>query len=842
MSDWHLSRETYAEASIFFESIYTELKKIKDDEELCPNLLIISGDLVHQVSNDFDQVGEVIEEIISICNIDRHHVFFVPGNHEVDWERIQADKTNYYLYKALINYWKENPSESNKLPDDLQHIIAPGFEKFKIFADSFNLKLPSYSSLPGFYYMDVEPAGYRVRLCGLNTSLVAGPLDSAKIDDELKDRIGISSLLAKMIDPCKTRIPIVVSHYPLSWLHQEDQEKLSTYLGIKKAIFLHGHLHKSEFTQQGFFGGDKFLSFGCGAIIASEVSSGCQFHLIRFGCNPIAADWCQWTWNGAHRWQRTIFYDFPNDIWRHWCATFNEPDIKQPSGSQMQSDISKKAINDYSSEAEEPSEILKDQIQDAQDKAEKAQSPDLKIRTIGVELGKLDVNALMARNLAFYASHELDNMEISEYLFNLALKKAPTDAGIINDYAIFSHVELKNFTKAQKLFEKAIELESCNATILGNYANLLAIYLRDFVSADRFYQRAIAEQPTNAIILTNYANYFENYMNDRKKAEELYLEALASEPDNTYTISKYANFLELTNKDYEEAGKQYKKAFKIDPADANILGNLAAFYSRSSQPELAEEFFLKAFKMNNKHIINLGNYAIFQNRMHRYEEAEGIYERAIELAPDDAILLGNYAILKLVFRKDIEEAEYWYNKSIDKNPYQASSISNLALLMHEHKQDYPSAERLYRRALELDPDNAVTNGNYAYYLLTSNNLIDAERYALLAWSLNGLAETRLLADLILYFGVMYLLVGKSDLPALGKFKALLNTDYKGKIGSLNELTKKIIPTLNDDDSNLYLALCNVINDESKINELDKCPRWLEVEPVPLENPWPKVSE
>jgi predicted MPP superfamily phosphohydrolase len=263
LSDLHIDEVSFSEIMAMTDSLCKKLHEFIEKKGINSfDLLIISGDLVNRGSDSYDFVRKVVDKISLETRIEQNRIFFVPGNHDVD-----RNKCNTFAYEKAIETLIEDPGNFIRIQNEnsIRESFNSPFERYSSFAKSFQLLKEHCHSpqLPGFAQAKVEIDGLTVRLCGLNSALVAGPND-IKPDEDLKNRCCGFSYLSDMLSGSEKHLNIVVSHYPVAWIHELERTKVQQLLQQKKAIFLSGHIHEHTAETSGLTD-TQLLQLGAGS-------------------------------------------------------------------------------------------------------------------------------------------------------------------------------------------------------------------------------------------------------------------------------------------------------------------------------------------------------------------------------------------------------------------------------------------------------------------------------------------------------------------------------------------------------------------------------------------------
>lgn len=321
LSDLHINPRDPGESRPVYRDLCQKIRKFKDQKRIEFSLLIISGDLVNQGAGDYQPVERIIDDLCSVSGLTRQRVFLAPGNHDV-----VRDKCPGFVYNGVISALKRDPrNEFGKLDGDAKSQFIPGFEAYSKFAEKFPLHGPHDLDLPGFAQADVEISGVPIRLCGLNTALVAGRDDQGKNDDQLRDRVLGCQLLWRMLDS-DGRLPIIVSHYPLSWIHVDERKEIIERLEASNAIFLHGHTHAPAIDIIGVMRNHDLLVLGVGSLYGERWRGRNHCQVLELSSNNSFPLLHEWFWSGEYGWRGIEPLEINWSGWDYFRQQLGPPD------------------------------------------------------------------------------------------------------------------------------------------------------------------------------------------------------------------------------------------------------------------------------------------------------------------------------------------------------------------------------------------------------------------------------------------------------------------------------------------------------------------------------------
>lgn len=263
LSDLHIDPTEEGDSRPVFKELCRKLEDYRLQRSTSFHLLIISGDLVNQGAGNYELVNEIVDKLLRASGLPKDRVFMVPGNHDIDWDKCAA------VHGAFVVQWKVNPKSLDTADAPTKAYFKPGFAAYEDFATRFPLLQNSLFDLPGYTQADLNICDVPIRLCGLNSALIASSEDTTKKDYQLKDRLISLKILRSMLN-VDERLHFIISHYPLSWIHEYERSEVAQRLQHTSAIYFHGHVHHPETDIRGIQPNAQLLTLGVGSLYGEK--------------------------------------------------------------------------------------------------------------------------------------------------------------------------------------------------------------------------------------------------------------------------------------------------------------------------------------------------------------------------------------------------------------------------------------------------------------------------------------------------------------------------------------------------------------------------------------------
>lgn len=247
LSDIHLGATNLDQLTNFYmKGLLSDLTSFHS--ELPIDFIFITGDLVDQGGSSLGDTPyeafqeKFIDPIASTLGIETSMFLFVPGNHDIDRNKIEIEN-EYYLTGTLT---KEKANDQLKEQySDFQN-SNERIKKFKLFEKNF------YSGISNYNYTNNESS----YTCIINNTKVGFAMinDSWRCSEKLEKKnhfVGTAQIFncIKYFDKEKVDLKISLFHHPLEAINQEESEVIENILASHNFIFcFSGHHHKIKYS------------------------------------------------------------------------------------------------------------------------------------------------------------------------------------------------------------------------------------------------------------------------------------------------------------------------------------------------------------------------------------------------------------------------------------------------------------------------------------------------------------------------------------------------------------------------------------------------------------------
>ncbi len=197
--------------------------------------ILVTGDIAYSgKAEQYDEAGQWLDELASAIGCEIHQVQMVPGNHDMDRDKLSVGGN------SILDYIRAGgPAEYEKVisNDNDRATLFSRFEAYGRFSIGYDCGLDPDAKPSTNMRIQVGPDRW-IRFVRLNSSLLChGPERDDPPELVMGERqFGIPR------DPGVENIVLV--HHPLSWY--KDADRLRDYVRSRARVFISGHEHNPK--------------------------------------------------------------------------------------------------------------------------------------------------------------------------------------------------------------------------------------------------------------------------------------------------------------------------------------------------------------------------------------------------------------------------------------------------------------------------------------------------------------------------------------------------------------------------------------------------------------------
>ena len=232
ISDSHFDKTNVIDIDLFIDGLILDVKELLSSKEFKINFLCFTGDLIKAGDDSlFDEACElIISKIKNELSINSNNILFVPGNHEVDIEKIEES-----FEHGLENEF-EDPLKIDKITRKEKEYIDERMGNRSNFRPLSEVP-QSNKNIESFIFSE---SGLNIGFCCINTAWFS---KGKSLDDKKRIMLSRRDLQTEydLIKDCD--IKICLMHHPMEWIRHDYSPDINTLLN-KYDLILCGHEHE----------------------------------------------------------------------------------------------------------------------------------------------------------------------------------------------------------------------------------------------------------------------------------------------------------------------------------------------------------------------------------------------------------------------------------------------------------------------------------------------------------------------------------------------------------------------------------------------------------------------
>lgn len=235
--------------------------------------VIATGDVAYSGKEyDYTLAGIWFDKLTSAIGCLRSNVFIVPGNHDIDRDKISESCKE--MLRAIATEGDEKLDKYLATEIDREQLFSR-FDDYRLFAQGYDCSIDDAGGLAGDHPLVISE-GRVLRFVGLNSALICGASD--------EKGCLLLGMRQRVVQRNKDGEELVVlMHHPLDWLL--DSEDASSYLRSRARVVISGHEHMASSRLVTGHDGRKVLMISAGATVPPAKEGK------RYSFNVITFDW-----------------------------------------------------------------------------------------------------------------------------------------------------------------------------------------------------------------------------------------------------------------------------------------------------------------------------------------------------------------------------------------------------------------------------------------------------------------------------------------------------------------------------------------------------------------------
>lgn len=221
--------------------------------------VIISGDIAYAgKKGQYETAGNWLDRLTSALGCDITDVQVVPGNHDIDRDKITAITQN--IIDDIIE--KGDVALDKYLEDEVdREFIYKQFDAYRKFAEGYDCPLDADGKVSRHRIFEIAP-GRRIKFLGVNTALICSKSE--------KEQGGLILGKRQRVIPTEPGLEtVVIAHHPLNWL--QDSADANLYIKSRARVFISGHEHSPSHKCEEVGEESDLLMIASGAAVPPDI-------------------------------------------------------------------------------------------------------------------------------------------------------------------------------------------------------------------------------------------------------------------------------------------------------------------------------------------------------------------------------------------------------------------------------------------------------------------------------------------------------------------------------------------------------------------------------------------
>jgi predicted phosphodiesterase len=243
ISDLHIRTGDSYDRDVVFRALVRSVERFRERGERTPDLIFATGDIAHSGRpEEYEIVTEFFDQLLHAANLDRHQLYVVPGNHDVDRNVGRQLIRELRSRSEADEYFRPGAPKLH-----LTHKLGPFLRWHRHYFDGIR-KMPEDSTCGPVELVEVR--GHRLSLLPINTALFC-----LADDDHERLFVGRRCLDASLqeLDGLGADIKIAFMHHPIQDLSLLERQQIRSGLVDNVDVILTGHLHEAGYAVVGMF-------------------------------------------------------------------------------------------------------------------------------------------------------------------------------------------------------------------------------------------------------------------------------------------------------------------------------------------------------------------------------------------------------------------------------------------------------------------------------------------------------------------------------------------------------------------------------------------------------------
>ena len=261
VSDIHFGQErdngVYIHADVKQQLIADAREVIATINDGVAQGILVTGDIAQSGKwTEYEDAGKWLDELAASIGVAIHRVQMVPGNHDLDRDKLSIGGRQILDYIRAGGRAKEYEEILNSSTD--RATLFARFEDYGRFSFGYNCPLNNEGLFASEMEVTLAP-GRAIRFIRFNSSLLC---HGKERDEEPELMIGERQFTIPRNDGVEN---IVLVHHPLHWY--KDQAQVADYVRSRARVFISGHEHNPKVSVEQVEPNSDLMMLAAGATV-----------------------------------------------------------------------------------------------------------------------------------------------------------------------------------------------------------------------------------------------------------------------------------------------------------------------------------------------------------------------------------------------------------------------------------------------------------------------------------------------------------------------------------------------------------------------------------------------
>ncbi|WP_292995264.1 metallophosphoesterase [Nitrosomonas sp.] len=260
ISDFHCKENIKWSQDLVLNNLLNDIER-KYSGESRPDLIFVTGDISFSGKKaEFDIAQDFIDRLLEVTLVEKDHIFFVPGNHDI--ERSEEEDAIVGARASIKNLTELDRIYSN--PKRLKTL----YKRQKNYRDFVNANRSKkiYTDDSSIHNITIELKSIKIKILLLDSAWLAHD------DTDCRNlAVGLQQIKNCIDNNHFEHLVVALIHHPVSWLKEFEEVLIENTLIEDTHIVFRGHVHQGDISSIEK-NNDRLVIFTAGAAYESRAS------------------------------------------------------------------------------------------------------------------------------------------------------------------------------------------------------------------------------------------------------------------------------------------------------------------------------------------------------------------------------------------------------------------------------------------------------------------------------------------------------------------------------------------------------------------------------------------